>query len=1480
MAEFALAIPGLFLNCVDIFELVELGRDFDQDFGSWHLQLQSNELRFKRWGEAAGITDEESETFVKQLQKNNSPQEIKLAYKACYTIKKQLERANEDSKEMASFSDDAAELVITEEFKQLEISTPDVKHADGALKKLKNKYQRSVRQVVVRSKWALYKRTQLKDLLEVIAEHVTVLEQLFPQQAQVLVAEEAKQLDPEAIKALKDVVSENDPFLRDALHAEAVSQGFLWEGIEVSDYNTARLGKDYRKLPPSGGSGTWTKLKSSGNSVIHAGHTYGYEKPPAGSSWHRITATRHAALQSGNNYWQMPEHQGQSSWANVETGGMSAVHAGNNIGYEASSQMQSAWDRVPGAMDDDGESLYLQYGSDQLSVRQGNQAMAAKPTLIQALPYETQHEVKQGTESTLRQFEPSKSLKDRLDVYDDGRRSIQDLIITPEMSSADSKSNQGNTGLPSIGNAPTRALSSTTGSKTHGIPSPGSGSDEHGSDATRIHTDERERSLDTDIEITLAKALTDHIVRNVDSKHLKILFDRQDALASITELIEDFSALLGVGIAEDDARSASVVFIKHNWELIANELASAAKAWRPSSEDQVSTEEKLKILHFGDTEPTQCDDPGLEPNPTAPDEEKDRLENLYTGGANPELHNIVLGRNFVLKSEELAWMIGRIRMYESLSHTGNVFSSVRSSIARTIASHSGNLKFSLDWDILTTLNEQYDAESCSPIRLSDMIVYNGTPSICYASTTAEYVKQIWPALGTAVVECFDRALVSADGTSTLELQDSRLRVELDGATTKVSLDATTEKSTSRSRIQMLEAAEVCVWLAVACNANTHEELIALNFPQLANLTGQPTSTEFSGSVINDPSMDGQCWFDMVNNPVIASGYPIPKREDPSRQQGLEVSLGLMAALSHADWVTNFGSKLLLKGSISALVPITEVGMSIVWHFLINANQESMSYHQACAAAIDTPHLTSSDLECRRHFVGIWAQSAHILAGSDDDTMYDLHPSRSKAVSHSTISLSGLSINGGKFLTVGTTFNIGKKDLAPALKTSEPHIYENHISNSSNMTVLFYSSRDRRGWLLDGASALVHLARAWLKSRATKHGTIRAIEQLSDTEDNGERLSAMEVLRKNQGVKIYEDTKEEDVDETSISVESMSEHGNPSTDSGYISPLGSVSPESKRSTKRTTSQWTYKALIIDLCHNLEAMKAKLVQLKRHGPEVSVRLPSTSPILTGWDVTDFLAGQNPLEPRFVRLKSEGKHWNKLRKEIFSVPLMAESFHELILPADPDSQVCQSASTLPAKRDLLAVPLSVLLLTANRFLRWQENLAHEYARVTDHTFLVTAKRPKAHCRCFQDANCEAISGLTKKAIKGTRTGPSIFERCPEAVVIIGMPDTRRIWEYKTQDRESSKQAVLPVSDRHATSSSSSVGNMTSDAQSASQDSQANLNESGSDSHHAASTSSSVANITSDARLVSQDSQMDLSEWESDSPSDGSFYESYENL
>jgi hypothetical protein len=484
----------------------------------------------------------------------------------------------------------------------------------------------------------------------------------------------------------------------------------------------------------------------------------------------------------------------------------------------------------------------------------------------------------------------------------------------------------------------------------------------------------------------------------------------------------------------------------------------------------------------------------------------------------------------------------------------------------------------------------------------------------------------------------------------------------------------------------------------------------------------------------------------------------------------------------------------------------------------------MSYHQACASAADAPHLTHSDLEHRRHFVGLWTLKAQIAAGRDNDAMYHLYPSRSKPITHYTVTWSSLSINGGKFLTVGTTFNIGRKDIAPALKSSEARAYDSQIQDASNMTVLLYSTRDRRGWLLDGASALVHLSRAWLTSKSAEHKNPEALRRLHYTTDNGGRDSAIELLRANREVKIFEDTAEVQ--------ESASELEDPSTDSGYVSLSNTGTSESKRLIKRTTSQWTYKGLVIDLWRNLDAMKAKLDHLKRQGPEINVRLPTRNPTLTGWDVSDFLLGRSPLEPRFVELETGSKSWSKFVKEISSVPLMAESFHEIILPLD-GSQVCETIPTLPTGRDLLAVPLSVLRLTAHRFLRWEEGLAHDCIRITDNTFMFGCEPSTERCSCTNGSHCEAISVLGKKAKYGASTAQNIFERFPHAAVIIGMRDVVPLWKRVAQSGNSSTRSAPPATDYHASSSSSLETGITPDDQLNSIDSQHELSGEESDSH-----------------------------------------------
>jgi hypothetical protein len=75
---------------------------------------------------------------------------------------------------------------------------------------------------------------------------------------------------------------------------------------------------------------------------------------------------------------------------------------------------------------------------------------------------------------------------------------------------------------------------------------------------------------------------------------------------------------------------------------------------------------------------------------------------------------------------------------------------------------------------------------------------------------------------------------------------------------------------------------------------------------------------------------------MVLNPIICSGYPVPKRDDASETSGLEVSLDLMVAMSRACFPTTFGTAFILKGPVSALVATAHTETAIMWHFVINS----------------------------------------------------------------------------------------------------------------------------------------------------------------------------------------------------------------------------------------------------------------------------------------------------------------------------------------------------------------------------------------------------------------------------------------------------------------------------------------------------------------------------------------------------------------
>ena len=78
---------------------------------------------------------------------------------------------------------------------------------------------------------------------------------------------------------------------------------------------------------------------------------------------------------------------------------------------------------------------------------------------------------------------------------------------------------------------------------------------------------------------------------------------------------------------------------------------------------------------------------------------------------------------------------------------------------------------------------------------------------------------------------------------------------------------------------------------------------------------------------------------------------------------------------------------------------------------------------------------------------------------------------------SGFALSEVTLSGGKVLTPGVAFKAGLKDQRLFFKQGGP--YELQVDCASRTNIVMFDVHERRGCLMDGASALLHMCRTWL-----------------------------------------------------------------------------------------------------------------------------------------------------------------------------------------------------------------------------------------------------------------------------------------------------------------------------------------------------------------------------------------------------------------
>jgi hypothetical protein len=568
-------------------------------------------------------------------------------------------------------------------------------------------------------------------------------------------------------------------------------------------------------------------------------------------------------------------------------------------------------------------------------------------------------------------------------------------------------------------------------------------------------------------------------------------------------------------------------------------------------------------------------------------------------------------REFLLESPLFTWLVERINIMNTRSCVGSSYYTIRSVIADSLDRSARSSAFTMtlrEWDPLQFLQQQYPCESC---ELSRVLVYCGSLEAPYACTIGEYLEYMWPKVGGTMLSCVQSACGSQERRSVADVAGAVLLVETKEGTTKISL--------SGHGPGVLELAETCVWLATACRAHDGSDWPAICSPHL-DVDSLEMTVSYIPVAEDQALVEGLCWLRMLRNPVIANGYPVPRRADGENQKGLEVSIDVLLTLSQANWATTFQDKFVLKGLRSALVPTSEDALSIRWHFLTTHDTSCrMTYTEAHEFA-STSTVTIGEMsgpQHRRHFVGIWTSSAQLLTGSSSKgkRFYELYQSDSDPIEHLTLTPNAFSITGGKFVTAGGSFALGRKD--SRLAQLRENDFEFRLHEVEGWKVLFYGEKDKRAWLIDGLSALLHLSITWLVERAPKE----SFSSFTFGPRRYGRPDAKNVLLDNRSLSIHEKPESYKVEITDSQQISQSSHG-PVPDSAYGSGNGSSTGTIRKDLKSTVSSFTYEALVEHFFQVMEAMLENLSTTAQAIPQLEFRKPDASPVLIGWEAKDII------------------------------------------------------------------------------------------------------------------------------------------------------------------------------------------------------------------------------------------------------------------
>jgi hypothetical protein len=312
-------------------------------------------------------------------------------------------------------------------------------------------------------------------------------------------------------------------------------------------------------------------------------------------------------------------------------------------------------------------------------------------------------------------------------------------------------------------------------------------------------------------------------------------------------------------------------------------------------------------------------------------------------------------------------------------------------------------------------------------------------------------------------------------------------------------------------------------------------------------------------------------------------------------------------------------------------------------------------------------------------------------------------------------LEKFTINLGKIFTAGATF-------APRVRHISPHfvrdVYEQKLMWIDTKYVVLWDEETKRGWLVNGTSALLHLVRMSLRLYKKDYpDELLFDERMMQNAPERDAVSARRVLKhsRNRRLEVWRG-KSENVEETDQNI----------AGDGEISA----------SRKRKSSRYLFEHLVEQKYGVLELLMESHKQLAgSNGINLKLRMRKH---LEGWNFEDLASERDP-EPRIATLQALGYGWVDFAHSLKAITLFGRGFGEIFRPSESE-RICSQWLRLPKGEYYLATSLSDL----NNIMRRSGERQGEDTEVVRGLLWHSPMDPFTPCRCLDHGNIRTSGEL----------------------------------------------------------------------------------------------------------------------------------------